>query len=140
MSKVLITGASGFIGTHLASALAERGETVTCLVRPSSTVATLEALGVRLHRGEVADVDSLREAVAGQDVVYHLAGRTRALGARQFYAVNEHGARAVAEACAAGTTQPIWWHCSLPPRKLGIVWTLSAWNGGQLLRWYRPAA
>ncbi|MDY0168090.1 MAG: NAD-dependent epimerase/dehydratase family protein [Thermoguttaceae bacterium] len=107
MSRVLVTGASGFIGTHLVRALAEQGEVVTCLVRPSSIVAPLETLGVHLYSGDVTDVDCLRRAVAGQDVVYHLAGRTRAVGARQYYAVNERGARAVAEACAAQGSPPV---------------------------------
>lgn len=107
MGKALVTGATGFIGAHLVRTLAERGETVTCLVRPSSMIAPLEALGVRLHVGEVTDPESMREAVAGQDVVYHLAGRTRALGARQFQMINRQGAQIVAEACAAEPTPPV---------------------------------
>ncbi len=107
MSKVLVTGASGFIGTHLVRALVERGDTVTCLVRPGSTIEPLEALGVRLCVGDVTDADSLTGAVAGQEVVYHLAGLTHALSARQFHAVNAAGTRAVAEACAAQGTPPV---------------------------------
>lgn len=107
MSKALVTGASGFIGTHLARALIDRGDHLTCLVRRSSVVEPLLQLGVRLCRGDVNDADSLREAVAGQDVVYHVAGRTRALSSLQYHAVNEAGTRAVAEACAAQETPPV---------------------------------
>ena len=45
MAKVLVTGASGFIGTHLVAALAARGDEVTCLVRNSSKADHLQALG-----------------------------------------------------------------------------------------------
>ncbi len=107
MGRALVTGASGFIGTHLARALLQRGDAVTCLVRPTSNVAPLEALGVHLHTGDLTDAASVRSAVAGHDTVYHLAGRTRARNAQQFHAANADGARAVAEACAAETTPPV---------------------------------
>ncbi len=107
MHKVLVTGASGFIGTHLVRALVERGDTTTCLVRRHSHVGPLEALGVRLCRGDVNDAESLRSAVASQDVVYHLAGRTGAVHRKHFYAVNEAGTRTVAEVCAARNTPPV---------------------------------
>ncbi len=107
MSRILVTGASGFIGVHLVRALVESDHTVTCLVRRGAAVKPLEALGTRLSVGDVTDADSLTSAVEGQDVVFHLAGRTRALNAREFQAVNEEGTRAVAQACAARTTPPI---------------------------------
>jgi len=107
MSKTLVTGASGFIGTHLCRALVDRGDTVTCLVRSSSKVEPLQALGARLYVGDVTEPDSVSGAVAGQDMVYHLAGRTRASTLRQFCAVNASGARAVARACAARSTPPV---------------------------------
>ncbi len=107
MGTALVTGASGFIGTYLARALLERGDSVTCLVRPTSNVAPLEALGVHLCTGDLTDAATVRSAVAGHDTVYHLAGRTRALTARQFRVANADGARAVAEACAAEGTPPV---------------------------------
>ena len=107
MSKTLVTGASGFIGTHLVRALVEKGHAVTCLVRQRSVVKPLEALGTRLCAGDVTDANSLTSAVNGQDVVFHLAGRTRALNAHEFHAVNEGGTRAVAQACAAQTPPPV---------------------------------
>ncbi len=107
MSRILVTGASGFIGRHLVRALVEAGNTVTCLVRRESAVESLQTFDVRLCVGDVTDADSLTSAVAGQDVVYHLAGRTRALSANQFFAVNEEGTRAVAQACANQMTPPV---------------------------------
>jgi dihydroflavonol-4-reductase len=107
MTKVLLTGASGFIGHHLAIALATRGDEVTCLVRKTSHVEQLQALGVRLALGDVTDMDSLPAAVAGQQIVFHLAGRTLALRDRQFYEVNRRGAAHMAKACAGQSSPPV---------------------------------
>ena len=107
MARVLVTGASGFVGTHLVEILASRGDEITCLVRKSSRVGLLRRLGARLVAGDVADRESLSPAVAGQQVVYHLAGCTQALQPRQFYRVNRWGAANIAQACAGQTTPPV---------------------------------
>ena len=105
--KVLVTGASGFIGHHLAKALVEQGDDVTCLVRGTSQIDRLEPLGVALVYGDVTDRESLSETVAGKSVVYHLAGCTKAIHRQQYYRVNEQGADNVAAACAAQKTPPV---------------------------------
>ena len=107
MAKVLVTGASGFIGTHLVAALAARGDEVTCLVRKSSKVGPLQASGARLVFGDITRSESLPEAVAGQQIVYHLAGRTLALQQRQFYEVNRRGVAHIAKACAELSAPPV---------------------------------
>jgi dihydroflavonol-4-reductase len=107
MAKVLVTGASGFIGTHLVAALAAQGDAVTCLVRKTSKADHLQTLGARLLLGDVTDSDSLLTAVAGHQVVYHLAGRTLALKDREFYNVNRRGVAHVAKACAGQETPPV---------------------------------
>jgi dihydroflavonol-4-reductase len=107
MAKVLVTGASGFIGTHLVAALAARGDEVTCLVRLTSRVDALRELGVRLAFGDVSDRNSLSAAVAGQSIVYHVAGRTQSLKVRPFYDVNQRGVANIAQACAGQTTPPV---------------------------------
>jgi len=107
MSKVLVTGASGFIGSHLVAALAARGEDVSCLVRRTSSLEHLDTLGVQYAYGDLADREALRAAVAGKQVVYHLAGCTRTLDVRQFYRVNVEGVRNLLAACAARATPPV---------------------------------
>lgn len=105
--KALITGASGFLGTHLAQALVAQGHQVTALVRPASECRELTALGVALVQGDVTVPASLTSAVAAADVVYHLAGLIKAFNQAEFLRVNEQGTRNVAEAAAARITPPV---------------------------------
>jgi len=107
MARVLVTGASGFIGSHLVEALIARGDEVTALVRKTSQVDRLEPLGVALAHGDVTDLESLGAAAAGKSTVYHLAGLTRALRAGQFYEVNERGICNAAQACADQPDPPV---------------------------------
>jgi len=107
MARILVTGASGFIGSHLCEALAERGDEVSCLVRATSRTEQLEALKLRLVQGDVTDLDSLRRAARGQQMVFHLAAQLRALHACRFYQVNEQGAANVARACAEQSSPPL---------------------------------
>jgi len=70
---VLITGASGFLGGHLAELFVEAGHRARGLVRTTSKTEVLERFGVEIVRGDLKDNDSLRRAVAGVDVVVHAA-------------------------------------------------------------------
>jgi nucleoside-diphosphate-sugar epimerase len=105
MAKVLVTGASGFIGSHVAEALVARGDEVAALVRPSSRADWLRSLGVSLAYGDLSDPDALRAATAGRSVVYHVAGLTRALRAKDLFRVNEQGVQNVA--CAEQLDPPV---------------------------------
>ena len=107
MAKVLVSGASGFIGDHVAKALVDRGHEVTCLVRPTSNVDRVERLRVDLAYGDVTDPISLREAVAGKSAVYHLAGLTKAFRLEDLLRVNEDGVRNMAAACAELDDPPV---------------------------------
>ncbi len=70
--SILITGATGFIGKRLAKRLADSGEEVAALVRPTSRTEGLPA-SIRIVTGDVTDLDSLRPAVRGVDTIFHLA-------------------------------------------------------------------
>jgi nucleoside-diphosphate-sugar epimerase len=101
--KALVTGATGFVGSHLAEALRRRGDDVTALVRSPRKAAALGPLGVRLVSGDLNDADSLARAVEGQDVVFHVAGLVSARGEAEFMRGNRDGtASLVAAAGAAG--------------------------------------
>ncbi|MFP4057414.1 MAG: NAD-dependent epimerase/dehydratase family protein [Candidatus Brocadiia bacterium] len=104
--NALITGATGFIGHHLARTLGERGDCVRCLVRPTSDRSKLEGLaGVDFAVGDVAEPSSLEGVAEGCSVVFHLAaeGHVSAVSEeayRRFAAVNVGGTRNLLEACA----------------------------------------
>lgn len=93
--KAFVTGGTGFIGGHVVRKLQARGAEVVALARGSSPA--LEALGAQVVRGDIGDVESMRGAMRGCDVVYHLAGwykigsRTPADGRR----INVEGTRNV---------------------------------------------
>lgn len=100
--KALVTGASGFIGSHVVDHLLERGDSVRALVRPSSHVSYLKERGVELVSGDITDPASLPAAVAGVDVVYHGAAQVSDWGPwREFQSVTIDGTRNVLEAAAA---------------------------------------
>jgi len=105
MVRALVTGATGFIGGHLVEALAKRGDRVAAMVRQTAMADPLRRLCSRLVPGDVTDFDSLRTAVAGADVVYHLAGCT--LRPADFHRINALGTENVARACAAQSTPPV---------------------------------
>ncbi len=104
--RILITGASGYIGGHLARSLLSSGFEVRCLVRPTSQVAGLRELGVELVHNDLDQPQDLRRVVAGCDVVYHVAGRTSARRRDELYRTNCRGSGAIARACARQLTPP----------------------------------
>jgi nucleoside-diphosphate-sugar epimerase len=101
--KVLVTGATGFLGSHIAERLVKRGDDVRALVRPASKTAFLESLGgVDFVQGDVTDASSLGPALAGVDVVYHAAALVSDFDPWQkFQTVNINGTRNMFKAAAA---------------------------------------
>lgn len=77
--EILVTGGTGFIGSHLVRKLTEDGYRVRCLVRKTSQVAYLESLGVKLIYGDIREPGSLQDAVREVQAVFHLAGRASVL-------------------------------------------------------------
>src|SRR5579875_1735028 len=74
---VLVTGASGFVGSAVARALAARGFKVTALVRPSSPRTNFKGLDVALVEGDLRVAESLTRAIAGQRYLFHVAADYR---------------------------------------------------------------
>jgi dihydroflavonol-4-reductase len=75
--KIFVTGATGFVGHHVAKALAAEGATLRLLVRKTSNLANLEGIAAETHVGDLADPESLRSAITGCDAVVHVAADYR---------------------------------------------------------------
>lgn len=84
----LVTGANGFVGSHLVRHLLSRGHKVRALVRRTSNLDLLEGLEPEYAYGDVTDDDGLDAAVAGVDAVFHVAGLIAAIGDAGFDRVN----------------------------------------------------
>jgi dihydroflavonol-4-reductase len=100
--KVLVTGGTGFVGSHLVRCLLDRGHDVRSLVRPTSTLDNLRDLSVELVQGDLRDLESLRRALKGIDVAYHCAADYR-LWCRdpiEMYASNVGGTNNVMQAAS----------------------------------------
>ncbi len=111
--KVLVTGATGFTGGHLARWLAARGDSVRALVRDESRAAALRADGLECVEGDLRDEASLERAVTGVEVVYNIAAiyRTAGLAAKEYYDVNARGVGVlIGAASRAGVRRVV--HCS----------------------------
>jgi dihydroflavonol-4-reductase len=94
----LVTGSTGFVGSHVARLLVDRGDRVRLLVRKSSRMDNLAALDGRLAErfvGDLSDPASLREAVRGCDSLYHVAADYRlwARDPQELYRANVEGSR-----------------------------------------------
>ena len=110
MPKTLLTGGTGFIGSHLARALAARGDDLRLLIRSSNPASNIADLDFERVNGEITDRRAVRRAVEGVDRVFHVAGVTsmRRDGAERVAAVNVGGTRLVCEeALAAGVDRVV---------------------------------
>ncbi len=89
--RALVTGATGFVGSHLVEALRRRGDEVTVLARSAKKAEALASLGMRVIAGDLHDQPALRCAVEGQDVVFHVAGTVAARNEAEFLRANRDG-------------------------------------------------
>ncbi len=104
--KALVTGATGFVGSHLAEALRRNGAEVTALARSPEKALALTIQGVRVVPGDLHDQAALEAAARDQDVVYHVAGVVAARSEADFLRANREGtANVVAAAERSGSAR-----------------------------------
>jgi dihydroflavonol-4-reductase len=98
--KAFVTGATGFVGSHVARVLAEQGADLVLLVRPTSDLRNIEGLAGDRVMGDLRDAASIEKAMAGCDVVFHVAADYRLWvpSSAQMYQSNVEGTRAVLDA------------------------------------------
>jgi nucleoside-diphosphate-sugar epimerase len=111
--RVLVTGATGFTGGHLAAALAGRGIEVRALVRDAARAEPLRRHGVALAAGDLSDAASIDRAVRGVELVYHIAAIYRQAGLpdERYRAINATAVRTVIEAAGRHGVRRVV-HCS----------------------------
>uniref|UniRef100_A0A7C6A9F4 NAD-dependent epimerase/dehydratase family protein n=1 Tax=candidate division WOR-3 bacterium TaxID=2052148 RepID=A0A7C6A9F4_UNCW3 len=97
--KVLVTGANGFIGSHLVEGLLARGYPVRGLVRKTSNLEYLTGLSLELCYGELTDRQSLYPAVKDIDYIFHTAGATKAKNKEDYAKINEKGTENLLSVC-----------------------------------------
>ncbi|NQT20926.1 MAG: NAD-dependent epimerase/dehydratase family protein [Planctomycetes bacterium] len=105
-TRCLVTGANGFVGSHLTDALLARGAVVRALVRKTSNLRWLEGKGAELVCGELRDPESLPPALEGIEYVFHVAGVVRAMDRDAYFRVNSGGTASLLEACCRAGTRP----------------------------------
>jgi nucleoside-diphosphate-sugar epimerase len=98
----MVTGATGFVGSHLAEALRQRGHEVTVLARSAAKAESLQAKGMRVVMGDLHDSAALTRAAEGQHVIFHVAGVVAARDEDEFLRANRDGTANVVEAARAG--------------------------------------
>jgi nucleoside-diphosphate-sugar epimerase len=89
----LVTGATGFIGSHLVDLLLKQKYAVRVLLRKTSDTVWLQALPIEYVYGDLFDNDALRQAVTGVDYVFHSAGVTKAKTAEEYFRGNTEGTK-----------------------------------------------
>ena len=112
MKKILITGATVFIGSHLVEGLVANNHDIVCMVRKTSDTSRLDDLGVEIRIGDLTDPSSLKKVTKNIDLVYHLGAYYTFLGKKHLYEkINEKGTKNLLDSCeSAGVSRFI--YCS----------------------------
>src|SRR2546423_9235077 len=101
MTISTVTGATGFVGGHVAGLLAERGDQVRVTYRDPERLERLDHLELEPVRGDVLDRASMRRAMRGADIVFHTAGFVGSRPRERVWELNALSPRVVVEAAAA---------------------------------------
>ena len=114
MTKILVTGATGFTGGHLARRLTKNGESVRALVRNPQQATDLKALGIEIVQGDLTNPISLERAMEGIELVYHIAAifREENVTTEQMWEINCQGVKNMLDAAIKAGTVRRFVHCS----------------------------
>lgn len=99
MEKILVTGANGFLGSHLVEALLQKGYQVRALVRKSADLQWIRELPIEIHYGTISDYNSLAGTIDNIDHVIHVAGATKGRTYQDYALVNVLGTENLIKKC-----------------------------------------
>src|SRR4051795_9189481 len=99
--KACVTGATGFVGAHLARLLVDRGDEVRVTYRNPETLEALKGVKFRRTKADVLDYKAMRRACRGCDVLFHTAGYVGSSPAERVWRLNAHSPLVAVEAAAA---------------------------------------
>ncbi len=97
--KALVTGATGFVGSHLVEELVRLGHSVKCITRPTSDLTLLKNLSVEFVHADMNDRESMKPVVRDVEWIFHLSGLTKAKRESDYYKVNADASRVLYEVC-----------------------------------------
>ena len=137
MPTTLVTGATGFVGSHVARALAARGDDVRVTVRATSRLEPLKDLDVETVVADVTDRRAVRRALRGVSRVFHVAGSTNLrASADDLFQLNVQGTRTVLEECLRADVERVVHTSSVaavgPAPEGGAADERLLWRGGEL--------
>jgi dihydroflavonol-4-reductase len=133
LPRTLVTGATGFLGSHVTRLLAERGDKVLALVRGDSDVNSLGGLELETVRGDVCDRGAVRRSLRRVERVFHLAGTTDLrLDRAATFALNVEGTRTVLEEALRAGVERVVYTSSVaavgPARRGAVATEANVWN------------
>jgi dihydroflavonol-4-reductase len=136
LPRTLVTGATGFLGSHVTRLLVERGDEVMPLVRATSDMRGLDGLELSPLRGNVCDRRAVRRALRGVERVFHLAGTTDLRLTRPAtFALNVEGTRIVLEEALRAEVERVVYTSSVaavgPARRGSVATEANVWNAAR---------
>jgi nucleoside-diphosphate-sugar epimerase len=99
-STILVTGATGFVGSHLVDYLLDHNCKVHCTVRKSSNMRWLDPTRLTFHNSDLSDPESLKEALKNAEYVFHCAGLTKAKTRKEYFQSNAETCNKLYQACS----------------------------------------
>ena len=97
--KVLVTGGTGFIGSHLVEELVKRNYQVICLVQPNDDMYWIKSLDIQTVVGDITKKESLYESVKGCSIIFHLAALLGSRDPEKLYRINYIGTKNLIDVC-----------------------------------------
>jgi dihydroflavonol-4-reductase len=136
VARILLTGATGLIGSHVARLLTERGDDLRVTVRESSNLESLAGLEAEQVRADILDRRAIRRALRGIERVFHIAGTTNlALSRARTFAINVEGTRIVLEEALRAGVERVVYTSSVaaigPAQKGSTADETEVWDAGR---------